>query len=70
MLMKQMNHPGTHRANPRAFLRKHSDNGQKKILSARNHSNGRNRNLYNAHTQNYKYSNMHMHSSGDELDDA
>jgi hypothetical protein len=36
MLMKQMNHPSTHRANPRAFLRKHSENGEKQILSARN----------------------------------
>lgn len=29
MLMKQMNHPGTHRANPRAFLKKNSNNGEK-----------------------------------------
>ena len=29
MLMKQMNHPSTHRSNPRAFLRKHSENGDK-----------------------------------------
>ena len=70
MLMKQMNHPSTHRANPRAFLRKHSENGEKQILSARNYMSGRNHKHYNVQTQNYKHTNMHMHSSGDEQDDG
>lgn len=68
MLMKQMNHPSTHRSNPRAFLRKHSENGDKKIFSARNYTNGRNHKNYKMHTQNYKHTNIH--SSGDEQDDG
>ena len=58
--MKQLNHPSSHRANPKSFLRKQSENNEKIIFSARNNNNGKT----------IKQLNFHLQSSGEEEEEG